>query len=219
MEREGKGGAGPKDAPSRQRHSLVVEHNVRDPDHLRGHPDGGDIVKVCRVPAQLVVTPLLEGDMEGRASGGPGSGGTELSKATFFLLLWQHPSSNSTMEMPPSPPGQGLSAPKAVASVTRSCPCPREGTGSYLLQPDICGHHLVLFILRWGRGRGERTQQEPKALSHQCTGPQITAFTFCPLLLGFSFWEQLVPVQVQGDTLFPCDICSLDGSKKQHFAA
>lgn len=185
MEREGKGGAGPKDAPSRQRHSLVVEHNVRDPDHLRGHPDGGDIVKVCRVPAQLVVTPLLEGDMEGRASGGPGSGGTELSKATFFLLLWQHPSSNSTMEMPPSPPGQGLSAPKAVASVTRSCPCPREGTGSYLLQPDICGHHLVLFILRWGRGNGERTQAaRAQGFVPSMHGPPNYCFHFLPSASG-----------------------------------
>lgn len=45
--------------------SLVVEHDVGDPDHLRGHPDGGDVVKVLWVPAQLVVTPFLEGGKEG----------------------------------------------------------------------------------------------------------------------------------------------------------
>lgn len=38
---------------------LVVQHDVRDPDHLRGHADGGDVVEVGRVPAQLVVAPLL----------------------------------------------------------------------------------------------------------------------------------------------------------------
>lgn len=41
--------------------SLVVEDDVRPPDKLRGDSDGGDVLVVVRVPAQLVVMPLLGG--------------------------------------------------------------------------------------------------------------------------------------------------------------
>lgn len=43
---------------------LVVEDDVRPPDEFRGDADGGDILVVTRVPAQLVVVPLLGGSGE-----------------------------------------------------------------------------------------------------------------------------------------------------------
>jgi len=133
--------------------------------------------------------------MEGKVSGSPGSGGTKLPNtfSSSSSSSGSIPQRNGTMEMPPSPPGQGFSAPSAVPS----CPCSREGAGSYLLQPDVCGHHLVLLILRWERGRSERGRREGS--SHHCVVPQITASVFCPPPLGFSSWEQLVPVKVRGE--------------------
>lgn len=38
---------------------LVIEDNVRDPDHLRRDPEGCDVAKIGRVPVQFVVSPLL----------------------------------------------------------------------------------------------------------------------------------------------------------------
>lgn len=108
-------------------HSLVVEHDVGDPDHLRGHPDGGDIVKVGRVPAQLIVTPLLEGDTEERASGGPRSGRTELPNATFLLLLWQHPSEEQHHGDATKPPWAGTFCPKCCALLGTLLPSPQRG--------------------------------------------------------------------------------------------
>lgn len=46
--------------------SLVVEDDVRPPDELRGDADGGHVLIVGRVPAQLVVMPLLHKGREGR---------------------------------------------------------------------------------------------------------------------------------------------------------
>lgn len=38
---------------------LVIEDNVRDPDHLRRDPEGCDVAEIGRVPVQFVVGPLL----------------------------------------------------------------------------------------------------------------------------------------------------------------
>ena len=38
---------------------LVVEDYVWDPDHLRRDAEGCDVAEIDRVPAQLVVAPLL----------------------------------------------------------------------------------------------------------------------------------------------------------------
>lgn len=40
--------------------SLVVEDNVRPPDDFWGNTDGGDIFIFLRVPAELVIIPLLQ---------------------------------------------------------------------------------------------------------------------------------------------------------------
>lgn len=48
------------------KHPLVVEHNIRPPDELGGDSDGGDILKLLRVPAQLVIAPFLSGHIHSR---------------------------------------------------------------------------------------------------------------------------------------------------------
>ena len=40
-------------------HSLVVEDDIRQPDDLRGDVDLSDPAVLLRIPAQLVVVPLL----------------------------------------------------------------------------------------------------------------------------------------------------------------
>ena len=46
-------------AEQRRAVSLVVQHDVRQPDVLRGHVQGLDAAVLGRVPRQLVVVPLL----------------------------------------------------------------------------------------------------------------------------------------------------------------
>lgn len=56
--------------------SLVVQDDVRPPDELGGDADGGHVLVVSRVPAKLVVVPLLgEGRREVGWGGWEGAGG------------------------------------------------------------------------------------------------------------------------------------------------
>lgn len=75
---------------------LVVEDDVRPPDELRGDADGGNVLIVTRVPAQLVVMPLLggsewramcEGDVGQRAEAGKPSPLTCFTH-TFVVIIW-----------------------------------------------------------------------------------------------------------------------------------
>lgn len=45
-------------------HSLVVQHNVWNPDELWWHPDGRHIVIIRGLPAQFIVIPLLRKRLE-----------------------------------------------------------------------------------------------------------------------------------------------------------
>jgi hypothetical protein len=55
-------GLRPSPSPQGPRSSLVIEDNVWPPDELGGDADGGDILVVSGVPAQLIVMPLLDRD-------------------------------------------------------------------------------------------------------------------------------------------------------------
>lgn len=79
---------------------LVIEDDVRPPDELRGDADGGNVLIVNRVPAQLVVMPLLSGSGEPHVKGLWGREGrgqrAEAGKPspltcfthTFVVIIW-----------------------------------------------------------------------------------------------------------------------------------
>lgn len=103
---------------------LVVEDNVRDPDHLRRDSEGCDVAELGRVPAQLVVAPLL---CVGRGVRAPGAAREEVSGQTR--------GSPGTPQQPDS------------GALTRARhPAPRSRKGSGLGVRSLVGHGQSLAL-------------------------------------------------------------------------
>lgn len=64
----------PRGLHNPSRFLLVVEDDVGDPDHFRRDPEGCDVAEIGRVPAQLVVVPLLCVGRGVRSAALPGEG-------------------------------------------------------------------------------------------------------------------------------------------------